>query len=660
MGKQTPIIYNRRRPNYNKPVRDPTGKVIGWTYGQKDAPVNHHAVQQSAPNIRKIIKNRRIRRKTNKNTKKKEISSNTAHIVPVLTIPRTPTLQQCVNGTDLQISNKFMKNLSDSLKTNSKIVIQNMDDWCRLQQKISDNTTVMQLLLVVFIFFYHANLPVVHLPFLLGILILAAPWMKKHLLPKTESKFQSDFTNVFCDNTHEIFKLGGDNCMLFFDLEKKMQEKFSNNRFRTLLHAGKMRIIQRNGMKSFEKFLEDINDGSMMRRLNNGYLMYQQNLSFQIFIDGVSPFKGSSHKLIPVYIVNLQIDLENRFKLENMIMIGLLSIKGEFDVQIFYTKLVERLNQKLQKMILKLGEDHFECHALVTSIICDMKERESIFNFSSGYFGCFFCTEKGELISKKVVYPHTSDSKLRNASTFKCDCFIAQNFLKDFPNSKNFRGVKCESPLSSLRGVILPFSCPVDPMHTIDCGLVKYFLEMWLGKKKWFTKFAIKGDELKDLNSILDSVKIPDFITRRPRSLLELHYWKCDEFKNFAIYFFPLMEKFLPSPYYEHFKLFARAYRILSSNSIHISQFRLAEKLIKEFTQKCYTLYAKRVFTMKIHCVCYHLLDHVLLFGPLSHFSAKRFEDCNGKLMRKNYGKNNIAEQLIQFSFFNIQSFGAH
>jgi len=185
-------------------------------------------------------------------------------------------------------------------------------------------------------------------------------------------------------------------------------------------------------------------------------------------------------------------------------------------------------------------------------------------------------------------------------------------------------------------------------MHVVDLGLIKYFIELWLGKKPFFTKFKICGEELEELNKCLSWIQSTDNITRNPRTLEELHYWKADEYKTVALYFFPLMEKFLPRVYFNHFKDFVRAYRILCSPEIQISQFEEADFLLKRFCKYSKMLYGPRIFTVKIHQVCYHLLDHVRLFGPPCQFSAKRYEDINGQLMRKNYGKHKIASQLIQ------------
>ena len=84
-----------------------------------------------------------------------------------------------------------------------------------------------------------------------------------------------------------------------------MQEKFNNKKFRKLIYNGKRNIMQRKKEKAFEKILKDINDGIMMRGLNDGFLKYQQHFGFQMFIDGVSPFKGF-YFLLCTFFTSLQ------------------------------------------------------------------------------------------------------------------------------------------------------------------------------------------------------------------------------------------------------------------------------------------------------------------------------------------------------------------
>jgi len=224
---------------------------------------------------------------------------------------------------------------------------------------------------------------------------------------------------------------------------------------------------------------------------------------------------------------------------------------------------------------------------------------------------------------------------------------IAQNNLK-VKKKSYFRGVSGTSELFKFQGMLFPMSITFDTMHSIDLGVLKMLLECWFGSRDKFKAFRIDPAQISLISLNLETLKIPDSFSRRPRSLNELGYWKADEYKNFFMYFFPVLHKSIPDAYYEHTMLFIRAYRILNCQKITIQKFLKAKELIAAFAKELPTLYGDWVFTKKMHLTVYHLMDQVEFFGPPSNYSAKRFEDLNGRLMRKNYGKFQIAEQLIQ------------
>ena len=218
------------------------------------------------------------------------------------------------------------------------------------------------------------------------------------------------------------------------------------------------------------------------------------------------------------------------------------------------------------------------------------------------------CYTKGEVIDKKVCYPNKSVQE-RTPVTVMFDGEVADRFLT--PHFKNFRGISGKSSLANLIGIAVPLSIPPDPMHLIDLGLVKYFVECWLGNITHFIKELLTKEQITSLNQILCNLHVPVEFSRSPRSFEDVSKWKADELKDFAIYFFPIMDAFMEVTYFKHFILFVQAYRILSGTTITIQKFRRAEKLMNLFTTKLEQFYGKRIFTIKVHNVCYHMLDFV-------------------------------------------------
>ena len=550
-----------------------------------------------------------------------------------------------VAKSEQNISEEFLQYLKQSQNDRSVFEISETFKFTLLKNVRFGRFVLMEICLLILCFMYYCNVPFIYLSSLLALIGSLVPWDLAEHLPASYQTFRTNFIGIFFDMKPEKIFFGKSNVeMNFYSFKKKIQEKMNSRRYRKLLYEGKNQILQRRTSKIFEKYMEDINDGKLLRFHNERFLSFHHHLNFQIFIDGVSPFKGSSQKLLPVYLVNLQIPYSERYKLQNVIMIGLLSQNGSFDEKLFLEQLVKRMNNEMKEFQIKLHGKSFSCSAIVTCAILDTKEKESIFMMSNGYYACFYCYTKGET---GVCFPQLG--KLRTPSTFALDHFVAENFLSE-KKSSNFRGCKGKSVFCDLRGIILPYSIPIDPMHCIDLGVIQYFLESWIGKSCHFTEFDVILDQnkLHKLDKFLTQMKVPDEFTRMPRSTQELGYWKADEMKCFALFYFPLMDNFLPREYFLHFLDFVFAYRLLSKQRIHVSDLKKAQQLLDRFCQKTKILYGNRMFTIKVHMVCYHIIEHVKNFGPLSQFSAKLFEDINGKLMRKNFGKFKITDQLMQ------------
>ena len=129
--------------------------------------------------------------------------------------------------------------------------------------------------------------------------------------------------------------------------------------------------------KTYLKVLQDINDGKDLRNWNSIHFGKGTDFPLQMFVDGVSPFKNSKLQLVPVFLTNLQIPLEDRFKLSNMILVALLSSKNtEIDYPFFLDELVKELNPHLEHFKITLGETEFDCEADVLNLVMDISEKE--------------------------------------------------------------------------------------------------------------------------------------------------------------------------------------------------------------------------------------------------------------------------------------------
>jgi len=299
-------------------------------------------------------------------------------------------------------SENFMKALEMSENNKTIFPFLHSLKFQRLCTIIIREITILHLCLFVLVFMYVANVPFFYLDSLWAILELFVPTEVAHLVPMTYQTFTSAFLSFFFElqTTKFVFETSEGSCeMYFFDFSKKLQEKFNSRKFRNLLLQGKKRIIEKMKNNYASTILQDINDGRLLRYLNKNYFSYQHHFPFMIFVDGVSPFKHSSEELIPIYLVNLQLPINERFKLENIILVALLARCGKWNNETFFNKLVERLNEEMKHFDICIDGTIFPCEARVITIIVDTKERESMFNFSSGYKSLHFCDTKKKYVN---------------------------------------------------------------------------------------------------------------------------------------------------------------------------------------------------------------------------------------------------------------------
>lgn len=114
-----------------------------------------------------------------------------------------------------------------------------------------------------------------------------------------------------------------------------------------------------------------------------------------------------------------------------------------------------------------------------------------------------------------------------------------------------------------------------------------------------------------------------------------------------------VLKGLLPELYYIHWKLFIKAYRILSKASLTSEEILVAEACLQAFYKGVEEYYSPQYLTIKVHQLI-HAPDAARNYGPLRNISSYLFEDLNGQLIDLNHATNNPIEHLhIRFSRLN-------
>lgn len=139
----------------------------------------------------------------------------------------------------------------------------------------------------------------------------------------------------------------------------------------------------------------------------------------------------------------------------------------------------------------------------------------------------------------------------------------------------------------------------------------------------------------------------------RLRDLDSIHFWKGTEFKNFLLYYGPVILKdYLPFEVYQHFLTLFCATTICY-NDAYKSYWHIAQQLFEDYVEKFAEIYGQDSVGSNIHNLC-HVVNDVSRFGCLPSLSAYPFEGMLFKiknLLRKDdLPLSQVANRLQELS----------
>ncbi len=148
------------------------------------------------------------------------------------------------------------------------------------------------------------------------------------------------------------------------------------------------------------------------------------------------------------------------------------------------------------------------------------------------------------------------------------------------------------------------------------------------------------------MNSRLSNISTPSYFSRNPRAWEAT--WKAVEYKNFVLYFFePLMADLMPQKYYDHFLLFVRACRRLSSTMLTKDDFTDCQELLCRFVSQTQELYGKENMDFCVHSML-HLCFYAQMVGPLYTTSCFQYESMMKTIRENLHGVKDFDKQFIR------------
>lgn len=97
-------------------------------------------------------------------------------------------------------------------------------------------------------------------------------------------------------------------------------------------------------------------------------------------------------------------------------------------------------------------------------------------------------------------------------------------------------------------------------------------------------------------NLVTLAVNTPQELQRIPRTLRVLEFWKASEYRNFLVYFGPIvLKQHLAHPFYTHFLKLSCTITILASPDLCMTLCEYAEQLLLSFVTEAGKLYGSGI-----------------------------------------------------------------
>jgi len=187
---------------------------------------------------------------------------------------------------------------------------------------------------------------------------------------------------------------------------------------------------------------------------------------------------------------------------------------------------------------------------------------------------------------------------------------------------KAVKGVRGRSIVQTLPGcdrsnVVFP-----EYMHLIIC-LIKHMMEI-LFQKSGPWSLSNKQDTIDEF---LNNIRVPDFLTRIPRSTEYLSKWKANEFRSFLLYYSVIIfSQCMKEEYFQNWILLVMSIYLLLQDCVSDNDIAKTTAMLSIFCRDYSRLYkADFFFTYYVHNV-FHLPLSVQRNGPLWAHSAFQFE----------------------------------
>lgn len=387
--------------------------------------------------------------------------------------------------------------------------------------------------------------------------------------------------------------------------------------------------------------MTDVYDGKIWKSLfgDEGPFSGPNHLAFLINVDWFQPYKRRSTSIGAIYLTLLNLPREERYKRENIIVVGIIPSLGDGGEPPSLNMLIEPLVEDLKRLFVGVEfetsqKTNVTCYGLLIGCSSDIPANKKLCGFlsHSAHKGCSRCLKNFPSIRignhSKINYSGFEDT-LWEKRTNEDHRQKAKDICKA-QSKREKEKLEKENGLRYSKLLDLPYYdaikfCLIDPMHNLFLGTSKKMFTLWLEKD------ILGPNSLKNLKQSIQNVKVPADVGRIP-SNIESNYsrFTAEEWKNWTLYYsLFVLRHVLPDAHFNCWQKFVLACTFICSPYITENDVKRANILFIRFGKKVEQLYGAKVVTPNMHFHA-HLAECVEDFGPVQTFWCFAFERFNG------------------------------
>ena len=385
--------------------------------------------------------------------------------------------------------------------------------------------------------------------------------------------------------------------------------------------------------------LSDIYDGNIW----NSYQQYEGQallsdsgcIALTMNMDFFQPYKHLQYSLGAIYCTVMNLPRTDRFKVENVLLIGLIPgpHEPEEDINSYLKPFVDELLQfwdGIEMEVNGTGRKIIRCALLC--VACDMPAGRKACGFlsHSAALGCARCLRRfsGSFGSLDYSGFNRDSWLLRTNADHRMKALQHKNQITKSGREEVASKFGCRySVLLELPYFDAPRMNIVDPMHNLFLGSAKHIF------KKVFLACLLSDTDVNTIQERVNSTVVPPDVGRIPQKISsKFAGFSADQWKNWTVYYSPLvLHDLIEGEHLQCWRHFVLACRIMCKYTVSISDIRLADALLLQFCKRVESLYGKDIVTPNMHMHC-HLRACIEDYGPIHGFWLFAFERYNGVL----------------------------